>query len=100
MDLLLADAGLACEREAGQRPVLGKSGPLDSPGQRGFLAMMPLGTRQLGEELRVGDILLLGGAQLFAIDTQDAIEVKVLQQLLQFVAWFRRLLSGSLFNRK
>src|SRR6516164_8510509 len=82
------------------RPVLGKSGTLDSPRQRGLLAMMPLGPQQAGEELGVGDVLLLGGAQLFAINIQDAVEVKALQQLFQLVTWFHGWLSGSLFNRK
>src|ERR1035437_293825 len=59
VDLLAADAGLACKGEAGQRPVLGQASALDSPRQRGFLTMMPLCPQQPGEELGIGDILLL-----------------------------------------
>jgi hypothetical protein len=58
VDLLAVDTRLSCEREAGQRPVLGQIGALDSPCQRGFLSMLPLRSKQAGEELGVGDISL------------------------------------------
>ena len=46
--------------------------------------MMPLRPQQTGEELGVGDVFLLGGAQLFVVNLQDALQVEVLQQLFQF----------------
>jgi len=62
--------------------------------------MMILCPQQPGEELGVGDILLLRSAQLLAVNIQDAIQVKVLQQLFQLVTRFHCSVSGSLFNRK
>jgi hypothetical protein len=44
----------------------------DAPLQGVLLLNLPLRTHQARQELRVADIALVGGAQLFVIDLQDA----------------------------
>jgi hypothetical protein len=65
-------------------PALGQFGVADAPLQRVFLTRVPLGAHQSREELAIGDVVFIGGAQLFVIDVGDAAEFEILEQLLEF----------------
>ncbi len=84
-DLLALHAGLAAVGKGFQRPALGQIGAADAPLQRALLAVMPLGAQQRGDELRVRDLLLVGGASS-SRDRAHAAELEILQQLFDLVS--------------
>src|SRR3954462_5019752 len=86
LDLLALYAGLTAVRESFQRPTLREIGAANAPLQSALLAVMPLGAEQRGDELRVGDLLFLGGAQLLVVDRAHAAELEILQQLFDLVS--------------
>ena len=93
-DLFAIDAGLASKGKRIQRPAFGKIGIADTPFQSVFLARMPLCTHQARHKLGVRDVLFFGAAQLFLIDVEDAAELEILQQLIEFFI-HRHLLLGD-----
>src|ERR1039457_2268049 len=77
-------ARLAGEVERLKRPALGQVGTPDALLQRALLPGLKLRPHQARDELRVTDIVLVGGAQLFVIDLQHAPQLEILQELFQF----------------
>ena len=80
-NLFAVHARLAGKRERLQRPALGQIGAPDTPLQRALLPGLKLRAHQARDELRVTDIVLVGGSQLFVIDLQHAPQLEILQQL-------------------
>jgi hypothetical protein len=83
-NLFAVQAWLAGEGKRLQRPSLGQIGASDAPLQRSLLLRLPLRAHQARDEVRVADVNLVGGAQLFVIDFEDAPQLEILQQLFQF----------------
>src|ERR1019366_8481575 len=79
-NLFAVHARLAGKRERLQRPALGQIGAPDTPLQRALLPGLKLRAHQARHELRVADVVLIGGAQLFVVDLQDAPQLEILQQ--------------------
>src|ERR1035438_3582469 len=79
-NLFAVHARLAGKRERLQRPALGQVGASDTPLQRALLPGLKLRAHQARDELRVTDIVLVSGAQLFVIDLQHAPQLEILQQ--------------------
>src|ERR1035438_1771793 len=71
-----------------QRPALGQVGTPDAPLQRALLPGLKLRAHQSRDELRVTDVVFVGGAQLFVIDLQHAPQLEILQQLFQLFQFF------------
>src|SRR6202030_1850020 len=59
-------------------------GAPDTPLQRALLLGLKLRAHQARDELRVADVVLVGGTQLLVVDLQDAPQLEILQQLFQF----------------
>src|SRR5208337_3644742 len=82
--LFAVDARLVGEGESFQGPALRQVGAPDAPLQGALLSGVPLRAHQTGEELRVSDIFLFGGAELFVVNLQNAPELEVFQELFEF----------------
>ena len=84
-DLAFLDALLQLEREGLEGPVFREVGAGDARLESLFLAGVPLGAQQLGEQRRDRGAVLFGGGEHLIEARGDGLELEVLQQLLEIL---------------